>query len=174
MWYFSTMEYHELPLEQVQLLAEAGHSHSFMANFFGVTYATWMDWKANKPAFNAKLDAWCRTADERVVNALYRKATGYSYTTERYVENKKTGQVFRYDETVHVPADFAAAKYWLSCRRPDEWTEKRVVENTGEMTLNANVRVQRDDLEERILGMTAGNRIGQFIQEQDAVDEALR
>lgn len=181
MWYVSTMEYHELPLEQVQLLAEAGHSDAFMANFFGVPEPTWRYWAANKPSFHAKLDAWKRTADERVVNALYRKACGYTYEVDRYVENKKTGQVFNYKETVHVGADFQAAKYWLSCRRPDEWTERRVVENTGEVKMDHTVRVQQDDLDSRILGITTGHRSGprfdtSLLDDREPVDldEALR
>lgn len=171
------MEYHELPLEQVQLLAEAGHSDAFMANFFGVNESTWHNWKTSKPSFFTKLDAWKRTADERVVNALYKKAVGYSYDVDRYVENKRTGQVFNYKETVHVTGDFAAQKYWLSCRRPEEWTEKRVTELTGDLKHDHTHRVAQDDLNDRILGLTGqapASRIGNFIHEQDAVDEALR
>lgn len=175
------MEYHELPLEQVQLLAEAGHSDAFMANFFGVPEATWRYWAANKPSFYAKLDAWKRTADEKVVNALFRKATGYTYEVDRYVENKKTGQVFNYKETVHVGCDFAAAKYWLSCRRPEEWTEKRVVEGSMTHEHSGTIRVQQDDLDERILGLNAPHRSGprfdtSLLDDRETVDldEALR
>lgn len=69
-------------------------------------------------------------ADDEVVAALFRRATGYDYEERYYkkVKNKDTGEweevLYRREEK-HMPADPTSAMFWLTNRRPDNWKYKR-------------------------------------------------
>ncbi|NCC06657.1 MAG: hypothetical protein EOM30_01110 [Clostridia bacterium] len=74
-------------------------------------------------------------ANRAVENALYRKATGYSYTQQdtfklkniQYNEaGKKIGEVedVRVVEVEkYVPAEYSAIAMWLKARMPEKWGE---------------------------------------------------
>ncbi len=75
------------------------------------------------------------TANRAVENALYRKATGYSYTqqdsfklkTIQYSDSGKktseTEEVRVVEVEKYVPAEYSAIAMWLKARMPEKWGE---------------------------------------------------
>lgn len=96
------------------------------------------------------LDGWCKKcpdlsdaiknrrayAHARVENALYKKAIGYSYTTQEPVKIrtseyrdgrkvKETEEVQLVEKTVVVPPDLGAIIFYLTNRVPEDWKNNR-------------------------------------------------
>lgn len=65
-------------------------------------------------------------ADDRVEQALYKRAVGYDVDTEKVI-NTKEG-IKRVPTTDHLPPDIGAAKFWLVNRRADRWADKQQVD----------------------------------------------
>lgn len=60
-------------------------------------------------------------ADARVEESLYRRATGYTYDSEKIFH--VLGRIIRVPVVEHVPPDVEACKFWLN-RRSDKWRAK--------------------------------------------------
>ncbi len=74
-------------------------------------------------------------ADQKVENALFRRACGFEYeevTNEvRLNQDGSTGQTVSVKKTKKViPPDTGAAMAWLKNRRPDLWKDKHEVDMT--------------------------------------------
>jgi hypothetical protein len=82
--------------------------------------------------------------DEQVVNALFKRATGFLYD----VVDLRSG----YEYQKYEPADVAACIFWLRCRRPSEWRDKGVVQVTG--ADGGAIKIQLlDNLEKKLNGL---------------------
>ena len=69
-----------------------------------------------------------------VENALLKRALGYKYkeTTKEPVKNQDTGEyelTITKEVTKEVSPDVTAQIYWLKNRKPNEWRDRRIVEN---------------------------------------------
>lgn len=149
------MEFYELDIDKVKVLAEAGHTDKFMADFFGVSSSQWHAWKKAHPNFFNRLNEWKRTADERVIKAVYRRACGYDVVEQQQYIDRKTGKVVAFDAVKHYPPDMKAAEMWLANRQPEDWGPKpQVIEHQGKLSLTHNV--SQEDLEERIIQLKGG------------------
>lgn len=71
--------------------------------------------------------------DDGVENALLKRAMGYEFEHQK-VETGGTDEEGNPRElkvttqTIHVQPDVGAAKFWLTNRRRDQWTERKTVE----------------------------------------------
>ncbi len=83
-------------------------------------------------------------ADEQVIGALFKRATGYLYD----VVDPRSG----YEYQKYEPADVAACIFWLRCRRPNEWRDKGVVQVTGADGGAIKIQVL-DSLEKKLSGL---------------------
>lgn len=113
--------------EQAAKLCKLGATDFELADFFGVTTRTIYRWKNTHEGFCQAVIAGKDSADERVVRALFNRAVGYSYESEKIFNDK--GNVVRASCVEHVPPDSGAAFNWLKNRRPDEWRDKKEVDN---------------------------------------------
>lgn len=131
-------DYEEAFAEQAAKLCTLGATDDEMADFFGIHRSTLYRWKLDHPEFCDSIKSAKSAADERVERSLYQKATGYNVTEEVAVKIK-VGQHEEKVEVVevnkHVPAETAAAIFWLKNRRKDDWRDKQDVEHglTGEL-----------------------------------------
>ncbi|WP_033456662.1 helix-turn-helix domain-containing protein [Bordetella bronchiseptica] len=107
---------------QAKKLAALGATDMEVAEFFGVTDRTIYRWKAEFKPFCQASKAGKSTADDRVERALYQRAVGYSYHTEKLFQHD--GSVVRAKISTHVPPDVAASFIWLKNRRPELWRDK--------------------------------------------------
>lgn len=110
-------------IEQARKLYKKGFTDFEVADFFGVSKTTIMNWVAACPEFaRVRRDAK-EVADAEVVRALYDRARGYDIPVEKIF--CKDGVVTRVESREHIPADPKAAKYWLENRDPDKWKTRR-------------------------------------------------
>ena len=124
-------------LEQVRRLAEEGLSDQEIAERAGVEYAIFRVWKRKYQKLYDAIELGRREADFSVVEALYKKATGYSVKTNKTHKLKhidydpSTGKkVKEYEELAvgvdenYILPDLRAEIFWLKNRQPQQWAER--------------------------------------------------
>ena len=108
--------------------ARDGLTQKDIADKIGVRYQTISEWSGKYPEFAEALKTGKDYADTLVVNALFRRATGYE-TTEEIREVKldkngnRTGNAVIKTVKKQVPPDTTAQIFWLKNRRPDLWRD---------------------------------------------------
>lgn len=127
--------------KQAEKLCQLGATDRDIAAFFEVTEQTINRWKLAHPEFCASIKVGKEAADERVVQSLYRKATGYSFDSEKVFQN--AGEIIRAPVVEHVPPSDTAAIFWLKNRRKDDWRDKSEVEHGVTDELAAVIAARR-------------------------------
>lgn len=112
--------------------ARNGLTDEQIANNIGIRTSTFYEWKKKYVEFAEALKKSKEVADLEVENALFKRATGYTVTETKVIESDKDGKK---TETIikHIPPDTTAQIFWLKNRKPDEWRDKRVVEDKIEL-----------------------------------------
>lgn len=116
-------DYDRIILDQVLTLARRGFTNAEMAEFFGVAQSTWYLWQRLHPEFSETLKLGKEEADQKVVQSLFERATGFSHGSEE-IHFDKFGNVTRAPVIKEYPPDTVAAIFWLKNRQPDKWREK--------------------------------------------------
>jgi len=116
-----------------------GATLSDLAELLGVARATIQNWMQVHPAFLVAINQGRQDADDRVERALYERATGYTYDSEKIVTlsggDGAGSMVERVPIKEHCPPDVNAQRYWLNNRRPAVWRDRQAVEHSGGVTL---------------------------------------
>lgn len=99
-------------------------------------------WTHEHEEFRKSIQLGKEAACDRVEQALYRRATGYSFDAVKIMQAE--GRVIVEPYVEHVPPDVSAAKYWLQNRRGTDWQEKQAIEHSGKVTIVA------DSLDEQV------------------------
>jgi hypothetical protein len=107
---------------QAAKLCALGATDYELAEFFGVDTRTIYRWKNTHDDFCQAVTCGKDRADERVERALFNRAVGYTFESEKVFQFQ--GVIVRAPTVEHVPPDPGAAKLWLTNRRPDEWRDK--------------------------------------------------
>ena len=114
-----------LPL--VEKFCRLGATDIEVADMLGVCVRTVYRWKAEHEEFSHALKVGKDASDERVVNSLYARATGYQHPEDKVFMVE--GEPVVVPTTKHYPPDATSALFWLKNRRPDEWRDKKEVED---------------------------------------------
>lgn len=135
----------EYGLELVRKLAEDGYSDEEIAARVGLEPSELNLWQHKYKRLRDAIDLGRREADFSVVEAVYKRATGYSVLLKKTHKLKRvdfdpvTGKKIReYEElatgvdTAHVPADLRAEIFWLKNRQPERWSERPERDAEGE------------------------------------------
>lgn len=109
-------------VRQAERMAHAGLTDKEIADVLGVAQSTFYLWRHEFPEFAAALKVGKEAADDRVERALYQRAVGYSFESEKVMQFE--GEVVRADTVEHIPPDVKAAEYWLNNRRGYSWKSK--------------------------------------------------
>lgn len=128
-------EYRKEFAGQAEKLCLLGATDYELADFFGVSTRTIYRWKNTNDEFCQAVKVGKEKSDERVERALFNRAVGYSYESEKVFQFQ--GQIVRADTIEHVPPDPGAAFNWLKNRRKNEWRDKQEIDHTssdGSMT----------------------------------------
>jgi len=115
--------------EQAAKLCALGATDFELADFFEVDTRTVYRWKNTHEEFCQAVTCGKDRANERVERALYNRAVGYTFESEKVFQFK--GEIIRAAVSEHVPPDPSAAKLWLTNRKPDDWRDKQQLEHTG-------------------------------------------
>ncbi len=108
-----------------------GATNEQLGAFFGVTGRTIDNWIATIPEFRAVIIPARAEADANVRHSLYRRATGYSHSSEKIFYDSKAGKVVRASYTEHYPPDTTAGIFWLKNRDPEKWRDVQPEGNSG-------------------------------------------
>jgi hypothetical protein len=131
-----------------------GASNDTLAERFGVSPRTIDSWIATIPEFGDAVRQGRQIADDAVVAALYRRATGLKRKSVTVVEGK--GEPVTTTRTDHVPPDLRACMFWLRNRRADEWGEKRA--SADEQGDDRDLAQRLEEAEERMRRFEAEDR----------------
>lgn len=145
---------------QAKKLCELGATDYELADFFGVDTRTVYRWKNTYDEFCQAVIVGKDKADDRVERALFNRAVGYTFESEKVFQFQ--GEVVRADTTEHVPPDPGAAMNWLKNRRGDKWRDKMDHELTGKdgaplvPVINISGRPERPSASEAVDGARDG------------------
>ena len=103
-------------------LAKTGLIDKQIADVFGVSVKTLNRWKKLHPEFESALKNGKIFANENVVEALYKRATGYSHP-ETHISVYQ-GKVIKTPLTKHYAPDTTACIFWLKNRQPNDWKDR--------------------------------------------------
>lgn len=125
--------------EQAAKLCALGATDFELADFFGVDTRTIYRWKNTYDEFCQAVICGKDKADERVERALFNRAVGYSFESEKVFQHQ--GAIIRADVVEHVPPDPGAAMNWLKNRKPDDWRDKQELDVKGKLELTPTINL---------------------------------
>lgn len=127
----------EYGLEFIRKLAEDGYSDEDIAARTGIEASELELWRRRHKKLRDAIELGRREADFSVVEAVYKRAVGYSVSTKKTHKLKRidfdpvTGKKIReYEELAvaddedYIPPDLRASIFWLKNRQPERWSEK--------------------------------------------------
>lgn len=131
-----TTEYNpEVHLPWAQSLAMEGLIDKEIAERMGVARSTLKLWEKNHPEFSDAIKMGKDSADAKVQQSLYRRATGYIEKEKKIIVemdaegNQKPARIETTEK--HIVPDVGAICFWLKNRKPDDWRDKKDVEVSG-------------------------------------------
>ena len=136
-------EYHsELTPALAEVLAKKGLTDEEMAKELGIHVSTLYAWKRQYEAFSKAVHSGGESIDERVENALLKRAIGYDLRLHKQVVVGGALEDAEYD--VHIAPEPGAALNWLKNRRPEKWRDKQPEGQGNESRLNIVLSNQSD------------------------------
>lgn len=123
---------------QILKLVKLGLIEDEIAEFFGVDGRTFRKWKFNEPGLLEQVKLSKLQADEKVVQSLFRRATGYTHPAVKIFEN---GTKVEYEE--HYAPDTTAMIFWLKNRDEKKWRDRREI--TGAAGGSVVIKIDRED-----------------------------
>lgn len=108
-----------------RILCRGGATDVELAEAFDVQVLSIWRWKVRYPAFAEATQDGKEVADNRVKQALYRRAVGYSYREE--VITTYQGAAQRHEVIKEVPPDVKAALNWLYNRDEGNWKVRQEI-----------------------------------------------
>lgn len=124
-----------------QQLARMAKTQLEIAEALGIGLATFKRWMDVHPLFRAAYELGCDAAIDHAERALWERATGYTFSSEKIVVvsggQGAGSSVERVPITEHVPPDPTCLKYLLGNRRPARWTDKTQQDHTGTVNLRS-------------------------------------
>jgi transcriptional regulator with XRE-family HTH domain len=103
-------------------LATLGLTDEQIADVLGIATATLSDYKNKHPEFSEALKAGKAISDQKVVESLYKRATGYSHPETKVFCNE--GEITTVNVVRHHPPDTTACIFWLKNRDKENWRDK--------------------------------------------------
>lgn len=115
-------------LNQLSILAEFGLTDKQLSKALGICETTLNKYKKDKK-FLKSLKKGKEISNNKVVQSLYKRATGFQYT-ETHTQN---GVVEKVIKKIMAP-DTTACIYWLNNRVPKEWCNRKYIESKNDNT----------------------------------------
>ena len=125
-------------LTLIRGMACMGKSQEQIAACMGISPSTLRNWQKQYPEIAAALAFGKENADYAVMEALHRKAVGYTTPVKKTYKLKRTEfdpdsgkKLLEYEELqtgideAHVPADTRAEIFWLQNRCGGEWGQEK-------------------------------------------------
>jgi len=124
-------------------LARFGHTNEEIAEFFEVSKSTIDNWTREHLEFREALYKGRLESSLQVLDNVYKRANGYTYTEthEEYTYKDGIRITTSYREvTKHVLPNITAAIYLLKARHGDKWADVNYSNITGKLTVEGNIK----------------------------------
>lgn len=151
-------DYRDEFVEQARKLCEMGATDEDLAHFFDVHIATIYRWKLQHQEFCEAVKIPKQIADDRVVMSLYRRATGYTFDSEKVFQHQ--GEIIRASTKEHCPPDPTSMIFWLKNRCKEQWRDVSRHEQTGPDGGPIEVNSNLDALTRRLDSLSTRARAG--------------
>lgn len=122
-------------LIKIEGWARDGLTDKQIAHNIGIADRTIYEWKKKYPQLAQALKKGKEVVDRQVENALLKSALGFSYIEETVTNAGDIVQTKKYSKP-----NTTAQIFWLKNRKPSDWRDKQVVEQT-----NKNITVEVGD-----------------------------
>lgn len=119
-----------------------GATNVEIANALNISTTTLTEWQRKYQEFAVAIKDAKTEYDQKVEEALYRRATGYD---KSITKADKDGNPFSVEQ--HFPPDPTSMIFWLKNRQPKRWRDKAEVEHQGSVNLVAVIK-DKDALDE--------------------------
>lgn len=122
-------EFNKRYLPFVRQMGELGATDAHYAKCFGVSETCIRGWRRKHPEFQAAQNEGKEWADNQVVQALFKRAVGYSHDDvdirTRSLGDGMGSEIVQTKIIKHYPPDATSCLFWLKNRRPLEWRERQ-------------------------------------------------
>lgn len=136
--------------------ARDGLTDEQIAHNMGIAPSTLYEWKKQYSEISEVLKKGKEIVDRLVENALLKKATGEIRTIRKpikvkevlYENGKRISEkehIEYADEEIYIPPDTTAQIFWLKNRKPEEWRDKRQVEEKVEIESDGFLEALKSD-----------------------------
>ena len=122
----------KVDLDQIQRIASLGMTDEEIGYVLDYSERTINRWKKN-PRFLSALKKGKAKADAKVIESLYRRATGYEHKATKFFQYE--GRIISQDYIERYAPDPTSLIFWLKNRRPDEFKDRHEVTGQGVMPL---------------------------------------
>lgn len=148
--------FRESMIREIEEFTAKGMTIDEIAMHYSVDRVTIYRWAKKYEGVKQALKLGRDMQIERVVESLFRRASGYDYEeVKKIVESTlgKNGNEARKHSriettTKHVPADIGAAAFLLKNLQPERFRDKHDIEHSGEMKLTYDNLVIREELDD--------------------------
>lgn len=118
-------------LEMIYKYSLLGASNHEIAALVGVDKQTFDTWINEKPGVADALACGREIADAEVVQALHKRAIGYSHPAVKIFFDKDSGEVIKVPYTEFYPPSEKAAELWLRNKQSARWNQPSQLEVQG-------------------------------------------
>lgn len=126
-------------LEEIGAWAKEGWTEKDIAEELKISYSGFRNYKKQHLELEGALTENKKIADAAAKGALFQKVVGQSYVKEIKERNEDGKLVTVRKETVVIPPDTQAAKFWLANRDPENWKNRETKD------INAHVDANIED-----------------------------
>lgn len=112
--------------DDIARMAKSGYREKDIYDLIGVGKTTWEKYKKEKPELSELLKREKEYPDDKVVNALFKNATGYYYYTDevRKIKDKDGNEDLKVVTLKKwSPGQTAAQAIWVKNRLKDKWMD---------------------------------------------------
>lgn len=142
-------------LTRIEGWARDGLNDEQLADKIGIKPWTLYDWKKKYPQISQAIRAGKDVPDRKVENELYKSCFDRKITVRKafkvkevyYDENGKRCEkehLETAEEDVAIPANEKAQEFWLSNRKPEQWSRKEKLELSGSVDFSEVIAQARE------------------------------
>jgi hypothetical protein len=144
-----------------ELACRAGFTDRELAELFDVSLSAIEKWKRKREDFRNVLKEGKGSADRRVENSLYERATGYSYNAVKIFLPYGSREPVYAPYVEHMPPDTTAAIFWLKNRDPARWRDAWQLEQTGKYVVSDRTLTEDEWIKARGADVIDGEAVDQ-------------
>lgn len=128
-------------MRRIELWAQAGYSDTELSRLMDISRKTFYQWLKKYPEIGDSITRGRAHPVDAVEDELFKRTKGQTVKLTKYVKVRRveydpvSGHRLRefeelepVEEEIYVPADVRAQTYFLNCRCPEDWGDKRTVE----------------------------------------------